>query len=425
MVVDFLETAEIEPALTLDGVDVGGTVGVGMAEHLAQMVEVEVRVTVETVLVGIVTVEPLVVIVLVTGHVVTVVYVTRVVVNPGTAEVEPALTLDRIDPTGVGIERVGLDTTGVVTAVVVVSETVVTPAVHLVQRVEVDVIVTVEIVLDVVKMYEEPVVMVAVTGHSVVVVYVTTVTVDSGGAEELPGAEGLWRTGEEPKGPAGEVAGKLLLGLGPTDVDLGDEAAGGALADVASAGVVTAGEVSFTGQTVVEIAMVEVTTEVESAGQLVMVGAQLVIVTSLVVYTVEIVHLADEVLAGEVLTGAEGAGAEEKLKRVEDALDLLRRTETDEPQAPVPRGSERASASARSPAKAREIALFIESARMEAEEEGVDGDEEERETGVTKVDEAVNAILLHKNIATDETRDRHGRLILFTVDTSSHQDRRL
>jgi hypothetical protein len=44
-----------------------------------------------------------------------------------------------------------------------------------------------------------------------------------------------------------------------------------------------AGVVSVTGQTVVEIAMVEVTTVVESAGQLVTVGAQLVMVISLVV----------------------------------------------------------------------------------------------------------------------------------------------
>jgi hypothetical protein len=48
--------------------------------------------------------------------------------------------------------------------------------------------------------------------------------------------------------------------------------------------------VSVTGQTVVEIAIVDVTTVVESAGQLVTVAAQLVMVTSLVVYTVEVVH---------------------------------------------------------------------------------------------------------------------------------------
>ena len=47
----------------------------------------------------------------------------------------------------------------------------------------------------------------------------------------------------------------------------------------------------MTGQTVVEIAIVEVTTVVEPspAGQLVTLAAQLVIVISLVVYTVEVV----------------------------------------------------------------------------------------------------------------------------------------
>jgi hypothetical protein len=40
----------------------------------------------------------------------------------------------------------------------------------------------------------------------------------------------------------------------------------------------------------VERAIVEVTTTVEWAGQLVTVGAQLVMVTSLVVYTVEVVY---------------------------------------------------------------------------------------------------------------------------------------
>lgn len=50
-----------------------GAVGLVLAEHLVQVVEVEVRVIVETVLVVIVTVEPPVVTVLVTGQVVTVV----------------------------------------------------------------------------------------------------------------------------------------------------------------------------------------------------------------------------------------------------------------------------------------------------------------------------------------------------------------
>lgn len=41
---------------------------------------------------------------------------------------------------------------------------------------------------------------VEVTGHTVVVVYVTTVTVDSGETDELPaGTEALELTGEEPE----------------------------------------------------------------------------------------------------------------------------------------------------------------------------------------------------------------------------------
>jgi hypothetical protein len=44
-----------------------------------------------------------------------------------------------------------------------------------------------------------------------------------------------------------------------------------------------------TGQTVVEIGIVEVTTVVDSAGQLTTVGAQLVMVCSIVEYTVLVV----------------------------------------------------------------------------------------------------------------------------------------
>jgi hypothetical protein len=74
-------------------------------------------------------------------------------------------------------------------------------------------------------------------------------------------------TGDEPEGTAGEVAGKLPLGLAATDG-----------AEVESDDVV-----SVTGQTVVRTAIVEVITLVESAGQLVTVEAQLVMVISLVV----------------------------------------------------------------------------------------------------------------------------------------------
>jgi hypothetical protein len=62
------------------------------------------------------------------------------------------------------------------------------------------------------------------------------------------------------------LAGKTLLGPAGRDGEL------------AAAGVV-----SVTGHTVVETAMVEVTTVVESAGQLVTLAAQLVMVISLVV----------------------------------------------------------------------------------------------------------------------------------------------
>jgi hypothetical protein len=91
-----------------------------------------------------------------------------------------------------------------------------------------------------------------------------------------------------------EPTGRTLLGLGPAGRD----------GELAAAGVV-----SVTGQTVVEIAMVEVTTVVEPspAGQSVTLAAQLVIVISLVVYTVEVVIrtgvLARGVLAAGVVTG--------------------------------------------------------------------------------------------------------------------------
>ena len=87
---------------------------------------------------------------------------------------------------------------------------------------------------------------------------------DVGGADELgpAGAAGeVLDTGLEPEGPA---AGVVPEGLPVT------------------AGVDDVSE-AVMGQTVVEMAMVEVTTTVECAGQLVTVGAQLVMVTSVVV----------------------------------------------------------------------------------------------------------------------------------------------
>ena len=91
-----------------------------------------------------------------------------------------------------------------------------------------------------------------------------------------------------------ELTGRTLLGLGPAGRD----------GELAAAGVV-----SVTGQTVVETAIVEVTTVVEPspAGQSVTLAAQLVIVISLVVYTVEVVIrtgvLTRGVLAAGLVTG--------------------------------------------------------------------------------------------------------------------------
>ena len=148
-------------------------------------------------------------------------------------------------------------------------------AVHLVQTVEVEVTTTVEIVLVVITLVEEPELTVLVTGHSVVVVYVTIVTVES------PGTVPEGEMGEVLTPGAGDVTGELPLGTAGL-ISVGVDPAG---VDPLAAGVV-----SVTGHTVVEMAMVEVTTVVESAGQLVTVGAQLVIVISLVVYTVDVVQ---------------------------------------------------------------------------------------------------------------------------------------
>jgi hypothetical protein len=63
--------------------------------------------------------------------------------------------------------------------------------------------------------------------------------------------------------------------------------------------------VAVTGHTVVETAMVEVMTLIELAGQSVTVGAQLVMVISLVVYTVEVVHWTGVVTGTGVVMAAE------------------------------------------------------------------------------------------------------------------------
>lgn len=203
VVVDSSGGTAVEPAETLEGTGVGGAV-VTPAEHFVQIVEVEVRVTVDTVLVGTVMVDPPVVIVLVTGHVVTVVNVTRVVVDSsGPAGVEPAATLERTDVGAVGV----------------------IPAEHFVQMVEVEVRVTVDTVLVGTVIVDPPVVIVLVTGHVVTVVYVTRVVVDSPGpagvepAATLDGTDvgaGLDTAGLDPAGvdSAGEVVPPGTDGVG-------------------------------------------------------------------------------------------------------------------------------------------------------------------------------------------------------------------
>ena len=83
------------------------------------------------------------------------------------------------------------------------------------------------------------------------------------------------------------VAGTLIAGvpLGDEDTTL-DEPTGRTLLGLDSVGaggeLAPTGVISVTGQTVVEMGIVDVVTMVESAGQLVTSGAQLVIVISLV-----------------------------------------------------------------------------------------------------------------------------------------------
>ena len=71
--------------------------------------------------------------------------------------------------------------------------------------------------------------------------------------------------GGELAGGAGEIIGRVPLVTVTRGVD-----------------TIVEGTVSVTGQTVVETAIVEVTTDMDSAGQSVTVGAQLVMVYSLV-----------------------------------------------------------------------------------------------------------------------------------------------
>jgi hypothetical protein len=92
-------------------------------------------------------------------------------------------------------------------------------------------------------------------------------------SEVTPGAEEL---------PTGVEAAEVPLG----EFDTAEELTGKTPVELGPAGTVeltVAAVVSVTGHTVVEIAIVEVTTVVESAEQLTTSGAQLVMVTSLVV----------------------------------------------------------------------------------------------------------------------------------------------
>lgn len=130
--------------------------------------------------------------------------------------------------------------------------------------------------------------MLLVTGQVVTVTYVTTVVPAPCPDGEPAGVDGagVVPTGELPVGVPG------VPGVPPGPVEDGVRIAG--LDDTGATdegGVPSAVSVSVwvTGHTVVYAGTVDVTTVVESAGQLTTVGAQLVMVTSLVVYTVEVV----------------------------------------------------------------------------------------------------------------------------------------
>lgn len=165
-----------------------------------------------------------------------------------------------------------------------------------VQIVETLVIVTVEMVLEVVTKVELPEVTVLVTGQVVTVSQVTTVVVASPGARGVPAGD---ETAEVTLGAEGVPAEVPLAGGDPAEELTGETPVGTADRGVEPTSAVV---VSVTGRTVVETGIVEVTTVVECAGQLVTVGAQLVIVTKLVVYMVDVV-----IWTGVVITGVEVA----------------------------------------------------------------------------------------------------------------------
>lgn len=173
--------------------------------------------------------------------------------------------------------------------------------------------VTVETVLKTEVVVVPAYVMTDVTGQVVTVTTVISVVVAPATGEEAAGVvaatpevAGELAAGEDPTAvvPAGVVSATGLTPEAEGEADATLDAADG------DAWTEEAPSVSVTGQMVVETGMVDVTTTVDLAGQLVTVGAQLVMVTSLVVYTVEVVSFwAEEVGAGEVT--AEEIAAEE------------------------------------------------------------------------------------------------------------------
>jgi hypothetical protein len=120
---------------------------------------------------------------------------------------------------------------------------------------------------------------VSVTGHTVTVVYVISVVVQSsGGTDEEPESTLVGTTGVV----SGTVGVSVGAGVSEGSVSVSVSAGGGGTCEVCSGGGGTsevssgppgAVEVEVTGHQVVDTMMVEVVTVVESAGQLVTVGA--------------------------------------------------------------------------------------------------------------------------------------------------------
>jgi hypothetical protein len=182
------------------------------------------------------------------------------------------------------------------------------------------------------------VVMVSVTGQVVTVSYVTTVVVTS-----PVGTAGVVMAGVEEPDSTGELPVGVLSGEvseGAVSVGVSESVSDGAVSVAVSEGVTSgvglpeldpaateegreteAVSVAVTGHTVVETAMVEVMTLVESAGQLGTVGAQLVMVISLVVYTVEVVHRTGVVVipAEDVGTTSDEEGTGVEMTGVDDS----------------------------------------------------------------------------------------------------------